>query len=130
MRRRISRRFILGLAPVALWGQQQAEQALLKRLARYERTLTFVIDEDELLPGTMSVPEGQYRLEFLNQFTSSRLDLAIDDDKSARVAATEMKEKREKEDLILNLRAGRYTVYVRQRPRWRCVLTVTEKVKN
>jgi hypothetical protein len=99
-------------------------------VGRFERTLTFVIDDDEMMPGTMSVPEGQYRLEFRNQFTSARLDIAIDDDRNARFANAEIKDKREVDDFIANLRPGRYTVFVRQRPRWRCVITVTEKARN
>lgn len=106
------------------------QQAALKRDARFERTLTFIIDDDELLPGTLTVPEGQYRLNFRNSFTANRLDLLLDDDKGKQVGAAELMEKREKEDLIINLKVGRYTVYVRQRPKWRCLLTVTEKPKN
>jgi hypothetical protein len=109
---------------------QDAQQDALKRAARFERSLTFVIDDDELLPGTLTVAEGQYRLDFRNHFTSSRLDLVLDDDKGKNFGAAELKEKREKEDLIVNLKAGKYVVFVRQRPKWRCVLTVTEKAKN
>jgi hypothetical protein len=83
-----------------------------------------------MLPGALTIAEGTYRLEFRNQFTSARLELAVDDDRSARLAVAELKEKREKEDLIVNLKPGRHTVFVRQRPRWRCVVTVTEKAKN
>ena len=127
------KKLILLLLTLGLPAQpqaQNAQQEALKRSARFERSLTFVIDDDELLPGTLSVPEGQYRLDFRNHFTSSRLDLVLDDDKGKNFGAAELKEKREKEDLIVNLKAGKYVVFVRQRPKWRCVLTVTEKAKN
>ena len=128
MRRRILLAIAIGLP--ALLQAQDLQQEALKRAARFEKSLTFVIDDDELLPGTMSVPEGQYRLDFRNHFTSSRLDLVLDDDKGKNFGTAELKEKREKEDLIVNLKAGKYVVFVRQRPKWRCVLTVTEKAKN
>ena len=107
-----------------------AIQDKLKLAGRYQRTLEFLIDDDELLPGTMTIEEGQYRLLFRNAFTTGKLSLAIEDDKAAKVSLNDIAEKRSVGDLILALKPGRLVVYVRQRPRWRCVLTVTEKAKK
>jgi hypothetical protein len=43
---------VLSLGLPALTQAQDVQQEALKRVARFETSLTFVIDDDELLPGT------------------------------------------------------------------------------
>ena len=56
-----------------------------------DRTIDLLLDDDLLLPATLSLPEGRYRFVIHNAFTSARLDLRIDDEKNFRVANSEMK---------------------------------------
>ncbi len=106
------------------------DQAIAKKLLRFDRTINFVIDDDEMLPGKLTLPAGQYRFTFRNNFVANRLTLAIDDDKGKNLLTGEIKERRASEDLIVNLNVGKHIAYVRQRPKWRCEITVTERPKG
>ena len=43
-----------------------------------DRTIDLLLDDDLLLPATLSLPEGRYRFVIHNAFTSARLDLTPD----------------------------------------------------
>lgn len=73
-----------------------------------------------------SIPEGRYRFVLHNSFTSARLDLRLDDDKNARLANLEVKALTSRGELIVELKKGRQTISIAQRPKWRTVIEVTE----
>ena len=126
------RNHLIGISLLILTAQmasQAQDQALAKRLLRFDRSIEFVIDDDELLPGTLTLPEGQYRFRFHNNFVSNKLDLLVNDDKGVNLVSAELKAKKSTEDLIVSLKQGTHVVYVKQRPKWRCTVTVTEKKK-
>lgn len=116
---------------IGVWsaaGAHAQDQAKLKRNLQFERTVNFIIDDDELLPATLTLPPGQYRLAFLNSLVNERLDLAIEDDKGKSLISTEVQAKKTQGDVIYNFTPGKHTIYVRQRPRWKSILVISENV--
>ena len=94
-----------------------------------DRTIDLLLDDDLLLPATLSLPEGRYRFVIHNAFTSARLDLRIDDEKNFRVANSEMKALASRGELIVDLKKGNQIIYVAQRPKWRATIEVLEVKK-
>ncbi len=120
--------FAAGLAS----GQQQGlDLATAKRLAQYDRTIDLLLDEDQLSPASLEVTEGRYRILVHNAFTSTRLDVQVDDeDKKVRVSDQEVKEKASRSEFLVDLKPGKYKVVVAQRRKWQCLITVVGKKGN
>lgn len=115
----------VGVSCLPGWAQAGASAASKTEV----RTLDLLLDDDQLLPGAVTLEAGVYRIRLNNGLTPARLDIRLEDSKAAKLAATEMKAKASKAFFEVELKAGKHVLYVVQRPKWRCEVTVTEKGK-
>ena len=120
--------FIL-ITATHLAAQVAQPPGLARRALDVDRTIDLLLDDDQITPAAISLPEGRYRFVLHNSFTSSRLDLRLDDDKNFRVSEIEVKARASRGELIVDLKKGRQIVYIAQRPKWRATIDVTEVKK-
>lgn len=106
-----------------------APPGLARRALDVDRTINLLLDDDQVSPAAISLPEGRYRFVLHNSFTSSRLNLRLDDEKNLRLADLEVKALASRGELIVELKKGKHTIYVAQRPKWRTTIEVLEVKK-
>lgn len=114
---------------VTLAAQPVQPPGQARRALDVDRTIDLLLDDDQISPAAISLPEGRYRFVLHNSFTSSRLDLRLDDEKNLRLADLEVKARASRGELIVELKKGKQTIYIAQRPKWRTTIEVLEVKK-
>ena len=120
--------FIL-ITAAAVSAQVTQVPGLARRALDVDRTIDLLLDDDQVSPAALTLPEGRYRFVLHNSFTGSRLDLRLDDDKNIRVSEVEVKALASRGELIVELKKGQHFIYIAQRPKWRTAIAVTEVKK-
>jgi len=118
---------VLGTILCATASLLMGQSVTSKNSSTFDRSITFLLDDDELVPKALTLPAGRYRFVVENGFTNARLDLRLDSSAGTRQADAVVKAQAAKGTLTFDLKVGQYVLYVAQRSKWRCVLTVTEK---
>ena len=111
------------LIPATAVAAQVAQPpGLARRALDVDRTIDLLLDEDQVSPAALTLPERRYRFVLHNSFTGSRLDLRLDDDKNLRVSQVEVKALASRGELIVELKKGKHAIYIAQRPKWRTAI--------
>lgn len=113
----------------AISGSAPGQTPAIQDRARLQRdqTVDILLADDELTPKRLALEEGVYRFRLHNAFTSSPIQLRLEDEKSAKVQENAARAFATKGVLSETLRPGKYVLVVPQRPQWRVEIEVTAK---
>lgn len=109
-----------------------AQQVPLVARPSNPKLIRFELRMSGLRPKSVTVEEGRHEIRFENALVRADLELQVDDSRRQTVSRTQRRpgeKARVKDQFLVNLSPGTYTVSIVGQPNWRSEIVVTAKAR-